>query len=256
MNQLAYQSIGSGSPIIIIHGLFGSKDNWRQIMKKLSDSHQVFTIDLRNHGASFHSASMHYNELAKDIYDFCEVHSIQQPSIIGHSMGGKVAMTFAHNYPNRIDKLIVIDIAPIQYKGTHHEIIEALMAVKDRTFERQSDVRIDLETTIPSKEIIQFLLKNFVRHDHGIQLQINIEAIRDAYSDICAAPPLVHRIAVPTLVIRGTRSNYVHEAGIRALKTHCSLLSLADCPTGHWVHAEAPDRVLQLLDSFLNNDRQ
>jgi len=161
--RLHFKESGNGQPLIILHGLFGSSDNWMAVAPKLAEHFRVFVIDLRNHGQSPHSAEMDYALMAGDVAEFLDVNNFADAALMGHSLGGKVAMQFALSYPNRVTKLIVSDMVPRVYEPSHAKIISALLALDLNAFQSRQPIEEALAAEIPSLAVRRFLLKNLGR---------------------------------------------------------------------------------------------
>lgn len=257
MSFLAHQRNGEGRPLVVVHGLFGSASNWRNVALTLEESCSVWSVDLRNHGNSFHRQGMSYAQQANDLLNWLDSQNLDKVCLLGHSMGGKVVMEFALRYPSRVEKLIVVDIAPMQYDASHHEIIASLVALKAKEpwkDRRQAD---QLLTEFLGEEAIQtrlFLLTNLRRTADGLRLRVGIEAIEEDYTSILAAPESVvagKTFAGPTLAIRGIHSDYVPDAALPAFKQVFSALQLVDLEGGHWLHAEQVDAFTAAVSDFI-----
>lgn len=255
--ELNYKTFGQGDPVIILHGLFGTLDNWQTIAKKLAEDHTVFILDQRNHGRSPHTDSHDYPALAEDLRLFMEAHWMYDGAyIIGHSMGGKTAMQFALTYPDMVKKLVVVDIAPKAYEGNHHEIFKALLEMDlDRLTDR-NDAEAYLSKRISEEEVRQFLMKNMTRKTGegatGFEFKMNLPVLWENYPDILAA---VHGEPYkgPSLFIRGARSKHVimpHDEGLIKNLFPVSKIETIE-GAGHWVHAEKPAELLGLVRAFL-----
>ncbi len=251
--HLNYKSFGEGTPVVILHGLLGSLDNWQTFARKLGSDFKVFTVDLRNHGKSPHSSIHTYSAMAGDLLEFFDEQGINKAHVIGHSMGGKVAMEFAIHHPERLLKLIVVDISPRSYEGTHDEILDALSNLDISIITSRAEADSMLERSIPDFSVRQFLLKNLDRQGDGtFQWKMNLKALEDNYQNINVPVTSGQQLNVPTLVIRGGKSGYVNEndmASFRQLFTTVDLITIPQ--SGHWVHAEAPDEFYQAVRSFL-----
>lgn len=250
--ELNYKTYGQGEPLLILHGLFGTLDNWQTIAKKLADYYTVYVPDLRNHGRSPHLPDMDYPVMAEDLKAFMEAHWMFKAHLIGHSMGGKVAMQFALHYPDMTDKLIVVDIAPKAYAGGHDEIFDALQALDLNTISEREDADAFLETRIPDKGVRQFLMKNLTRNKAGgYEWKMNLPALVAHYSDILA-PVDGDAFDGPTLFLRGELSNYVLDSDlpdIRKLFPNAELETVKGA--GHWVHADQPVGLLEQVMGYL-----
>ena len=252
--KLNHKIFGEGDPVIILHGLFGMLDNWQTIAKKLAVEYMVILVDQRDHGRSPHTEDFNYPLLADDLKVFMDENWIHQASIIGHSMGGKTAMQFALHYPEMVDKLIVVDMAPIEYEPGHNEIFEALRSIDlSQLTERKSAVHM-LEQRLDSSEVIQFLLKNLSRTKEGsYRWKMNLDLIIDNYDSILAEITGDHAFDKDSLFIKGEHSDYIlaeHMPQILALFPSSKLAEIKDA--GHWIHADKPEQLLAEIQTFLN----
>lgn len=247
---------GSGNPLIILHGLFGSSDNWRSIARQLTDRFHVYTLDLRNHGRSFHRKGMSYSELAQDVYHWCQANGLRQVILLGHSMGGKTAMQFAHDYPDMLSALVVADIAPVKYGRRHDHILAAFQAIDPSQYTDLKAIDEALSHYIEETGLRQFLLKN-IRRDSGTSTylwELNFEAIQEGYEDIAAAPQFSRPVQTPTLFIKGEKSDFIQKEGMDVIQKyfpHSKTVTIASA--GHWLHAENPEHFLAELREFLQN---
>ena len=251
---LNYKSFGQGQPIVILHGLFGTLDNWQTIAKKLAEQYMVFIIDLRNHGKSPHDPEMNYSIMAEDIQHFLESQWIYESHIIGHSMGGKVAMEFAHQYPEMVEKLVVVDIAPKAYPPGHQRIFEALFKIDLKEITNRKEADNQLQPRIEEFSVRQFLLKNLTREKDGnYRWKMNLPVIFKHYPEILASVELEEPFAGDTLFVRGGQSNYITDEDYPLIEAQFPNAVIETIPeSGHWVHAEAPATFLQILEGFLN----
>ena len=254
-NLLHSQKLGDGPPLLIVHGLFGSGDNWRTIGKSFSSHYTVYLIDLRNHGQSFHSDTMSYSDMAMDIKSFCDGYGLEKVTLIGHSMGGKVGMQVSHDYPELLEKLIVADIAPKRYPPQHDDILAGLSAIDFDQVQSRSDILEVLKVHISSVMVQQFLLKSMVCDDKGCRALINIPVIRDQYESIAAAPAFLDgfQSQTPTLFLAGEVSTYILSSDHALMQQYFKSMHVVTVPkAGHWLHAEAPQFCIDVIDSFLN----
>lgn len=257
MRTLAHQRNGQGEALIVVHGLFGSASNWRNVALKLADDLAVWAVDLRNHGSSFHRQGMSYTQQAEDILTWMDYQGIEKASFLGHSMGGKAVMEFALNYPERVNKLLVADIAPIAYEPSHNEIIASLEKLKAQEPWRERRDADRFLTEELGSETIQtrlFLLTNLRRTPDGLKLRVGIEEIAAAYPDILAVPPAVQAgktFAGPCLVIRGTQSDYVPDSSLEAFNQHFPNNEVCNIDGGHWLHAEQTEDFTQAVKDFV-----
>ncbi len=248
--KLNYKEIGEGKPLIILHGLFGSSDNWITIGRKLGETRKVWLLDQRNHGDSPHSNVFNYEALASDLKEFVDEHSIRNFDLIGHSLGGKTAMLFATQYP--IDSLIVVDIAPKQYPVHHDTIIEGLKSIGLQSIKSRTDADNALAEHVPLAGVRQFLLKNLKRTPQGFGWKINLDAIQDQIEEVGKGLPSDAKFDKPTLFIRGGMSNYVIEDDMGLIQSHFPMAKLSTVKgASHWVHAEKPEAFLEEVNKFL-----
>ncbi len=252
--ELYYKAYGEGYPLIILHGLFGSLENWQTLSRAWAKCYQVFAIDQRNHGHSPHSPIMDYATMAEDLREFMQRQHLSSAYVLGHSMGGKTAMQFALTYPDKVDKLIVVDIAPKAYPPQHDNILNALRSVEPGAFEKRKEVDAALARKLPDVALRQFLLKNLERDETGaLRWGIDLAAIERNYPHLVQPVHGTHaRLEKPTLFIRGERSGYIQDADMPAIRGLFPYSRLATLPgVGHWVHVEARRRFARLVLTFL-----
>lgn len=254
--ELNYKVFGEGEPVIILHGMFGTLDNWQTIAKKLATHFMVFIVDLRNHGRSPHSDEFNYSIMANDVREFMESNWIYKAHIVGHSMGGKVAMQLATENPDMVNKLIVVDIAPKAYKGNHQPIFDALFALNLEHLESRKAANDFLEPRLESYSVRQFILKNLSidKKTQQYRWKMNLPIIYKAYKHILGKSELSTPYNKPTLFIRGGNSDYII---LEELNDYQEFFPQAAIHTikeaGHWVHAEQPSDFLTVLTDFLVN---
>lgn len=249
--ELHYQSIGEGQPIILLHGLFGAANNWSTIAKHLAQTHQVISVDLRNHGQSPHHESQTYPDMAGDLLTLCDTLNLSSTHLLGHSLGGKVAMQFATQYPERIDKLIVVDMAMRAYPDEHTHLIDAMLALDLPTMTSRNAVDKALSDKIPNTMVRQFLLMNLTKTDAGLQWRINLAALKANYPKLIQAICESEQLNQPSLFIYGERSEYVNQDDIKQIKAHFTQAQFNSLPTNHWVHAEQPESFLEIVKDYL-----
>jgi esterase len=254
MLELNYRVLGKGKPVIILHGVFGTADNWQTFGKKLAESYQVYLVDLRNHGLSPHSNTFDYPSMAKDIQQFCARHSIQKPVLLGHSMGGKVAMYCCVMYPELAEKLIVVDIAPRAYPVHHQKILEGLNAVRLEQATSRKDVEEQLGEYIPEFGVRQFLIKNLKRSaGNHFQWKLNVPVISNNIELIGKKVPDDKPIKIPAFFIKGEQSHYIRKSDYQQIKYLFPQATIASVTgAGHWVHAEKPAELLAEVQFFLS----
>jgi esterase len=251
---LNYKSFGSGYPLIILHGLMGSLDNWQTIAKHFSTHFQVYVIDQRNHGRSPHSKEFSYEILMQDMIDFMQQHNIDKAHFIGHSMGGKVVMHLALEHPDHVAKLIVVDVAPVEYEDRHSAVFKALFAVDLAALESRQQPETTLRQYLGEDEsTVQFLMKGLYRDDDNkFQWRFNVQALYDAYQEISTGISSVKPFEGETLFIKGGKSDYINAANyseITDLFPHNQLAEIAG--SGHWVHADNPAEFISVAEKFL-----
>ena len=251
--QLHFKQLGGGEPLVLLHGLFGSADNWFGVAPKLAEKFHVLIPDLRNHGHSPHGAEMDYPLMAADVEKFFAAQKIESAAVIGHSMGGKVAMQFALNFPARVKKLVVVDMAPRAYRRAHDHIFAALLALDLPAFQTRPQIEDALAPAIPNLMLRRFLLKNLGRDAAGnFSWKINLAGLAQNYPALCAALPATQPFLQPALFLRGGRSDYIRavdELRIRELFPLAQIETIA--AAGHWVHADEPAEFLRRLLAFL-----
>ncbi len=253
MPKLNFKTFGTGDPLIILHGLFGMLDNWQTIAKKLADDYMVYVVDLRDHGKSEHTDDFNYPLLAQDIAEFLESEWIHEAYILGHSMGGKTALQLVKDYPELVEKLIVVDIGIKSYEGGHEMILEALNTVPIEEVESRKDVEKHLSQYISEPGIRLFLMKNLTRNkEGGYRWKMNLKLLIKHYQEILAGIIFEDVVDTPTLFIRGGQSKYILDEDFDDLSSHFESIELATVlNAGHWVHAEQPNELLAAIRSFL-----
>lgn len=255
--DLAFQAVGDGPPLLVLHGLFGSSTNWRSIARRLSDRHRVISVDLRNHGASPWAESMDYVAMAGDVLALIERQGLERPSLIGHSMGGKVAMALALLQPELVDRLIVVDIAPVQYADRLSVFAEAMRTVDTLHVASREEVRQRLATQLPEAAgVVPFLMQNLVARNSHFDWRINLPVISASMPALSGFPPalLGLRFERPVQVIAGGRSDYVQrrEGAEFAPMFPRAQVEFIDT-AGHWVHADQPEAFLAAAQRALHD---
>ena len=250
--KLNFKKLGEGNPLLILHGLFGSSDNWGSLGKKFSEKNTVYLIDLRNHGRSPHSNEMTYSDMANDLLELIKDEKIISPTILGHSMGGKVALMFAKNYPEYLDKLIIADIGLKAYPMHHEEILKGLNSVDLEKTTSRSHAQELIKKHISSLGIQQFLLKNLYWIEKGKlawrmnlkQIEINIDEILKEIN--------IGNSELNTLFLRGELSNYILEGDFQNIQTAFPNGEIKTIKNvGHWLHAENPSEFYNLVNEFI-----
>lgn len=245
---------GEGKPLIIIHGFLGMSDNWKSFGSQYTaEGFQVHMIDLRNHGRSFHSDEFNYKVMANDVLEYCRHYDLKEISIIGHSMGGKVAMLFAVTYPELVEKLIVADIAPKYYAPHHQDILAGLNAVDFTEKPDRNRVEETLYPFVPDFGTRQFLMKNLYWVEPGqLAFRFNLPVFNAKIEVIGEALPEASVFEKPTMFIRGGNSRYILDADLPLIQKHFPNFKLATIPNvGHWLHAENPKLFFEETSMFL-----
>jgi pimeloyl-ACP methyl ester carboxylesterase len=242
-----------GQDLIVIHGLFGMSDNWNTLGKQFSKYCRVHLIDLRNHGRSPHAEDFNYEVMCGDVLEYIQDNNIEKPIILGHSLGGKVAMKFAFTHPDKIEKLIVADIAPRKYNTDFHQnLLSALYKLPLEDFTKREEVDHALSLFVEDKGIRFFLLKNLYRNENKeFAWRFNIDVLLEKVSNIQEADFVKGTCNVPTHFIRGGNSNYITTQDELIINKHFSDFSIATIDgTGHWLHAENPERFYDEVMGF------
>ena len=251
--NLFFRESGQGAPLVILHGLFGSSDNWFTLAKTFSRHYKVYLVDQRNHGQSPHTEDFDYRLLTEDIENFLSSNSIVDPIVIGHSMGGKTAMNLAVKRPDLISKLIVVDIVPKSYPVHHDHILDGLEAIDLNKLSSRMEADQILSKFIPESEVRQFLLKNLSRKtEGGFEWKINLKAIENHIEEIGDGMQYAGKFEKPTLFIKGAKSNYYSVGDEELIKSIFPKTTFSTLDTGHWVQAEKPQEFAQTVLSFLN----
>lgn len=251
--KLFYRVSGKGQPLIILHGLFGSSDNWYTLAKIFAQTYTVYLVDQRNHGQSPHSDDFNYKLLTDDLYEFVQENVLEKAVVLGHSMGGKTAMNFAVKYPHYVEKLIVVDIAPKAYPRQHDSILKGLKAVPLEKLQSRNEAEVILVNYVPNMGERQFLLKNLERKvSGGFDWKINLKSLDEHMDEISSGMQFEGQFDKPTLFIKGASSNYLKESDqidIRKIFTRAEFKTIE---SGHWVHAEKPKEFVEVVLNFLN----
>ncbi|MCG8582385.1 MAG: alpha/beta fold hydrolase [Bacteroidales bacterium] len=265
--KLFYREYGqSGPQLVILHGLYGASDNWVSIARQLEGDYHVYLLDQRNHGQSPHSNIHDYESMAGDLLEFLDDKKINKAHVIGHSMGGKTAMRFALAHPERVNKLVILDIAPKSYASfsnyaqitnNHELIINSLSATQLHGIKSRKAIDEQLSTNLPDASLRHFLLKNIERtKEGGYKWRLNLpvikqtlELIMDGFSML---NPEEHHVKIPSIFIRGEQSGYVMDEDTLIMRKYFKDAELVSIPkAGHWLHAEQPELLIKTLAYFL-----
>ncbi len=267
MAKLNYKVFGKGNPLIIMHGLYGSSDNWVSIARELKNNYMVYLLDMRNHGLSPHSTEHNYALMTDDLFEFMNGKGIYSGIIMGHSMGGKVAMSFASLYPEKVEKLIVVDISPRSYSSLegdkqfdeHTSILNALSRIPLSTLTSRIEADELIEDEIPWEGVRMFLLKNLVRtKENTFYWRINLPVLKESLSNVIVGLESefdeLGLFENPVLFVRGGSSLYIQAEDVEMIK---GLFKQVEIQTidkaSHWVHAEKKDEILDVVKQFLAN---
>jgi pimeloyl-ACP methyl ester carboxylesterase len=251
--KLNYKVFGDGEPIIILHGLFGMLDNWLTIGKRLSDQNMVLLLDLPNHGRSPVLDPHTYPLLAEVIRNFMVDHMLYNTHLIGHSMGGKIAMQMALDYPELVNKLVIVDMAPRAYSGKHNYVIRTMFDMNVDQLKSRKEAIALLNEKLDNDAVIQFLLKNLKHHRNGgYKWKFNLEILNRDYHHIIKAISAKEPFEKDTLFLRGSDSNYIHLLNdiplIRELFPYSEIVTVEEA--GHWLHADQPLLLIEILHEF------
>ena len=250
--QLFYKEYGDGIPVVILHGLFGFSDNWKSQAKVLANYFRVIVVDLRNHGRSEWDEIHNYETMADDVIETMDSLELAEFHVIGHSMGGKVAMHLAQSYPARLLKTIVVDMGVKSYPMHHQDLIEAIKAVPIETISARSQVNTFLSNRIPEEGVRQFLLKNLYWIERGkLAWRMNIAVLEANMRSILNALPEIEVLS-PTLFIKGANSNYILEEDYESIENiflDSEIQSISGA--GHWVHADSFEEFTECVIGFL-----
>ncbi|MFT4662605.1 MAG: esterase [Patiriisocius sp.] len=249
---LNYKKYGEGEPLFIIHGVFGMLDNWQSLGKQWSDDFEIYLIDARNHGRSDHSETMTFEEMADDLKELLDHLGLEKMNLLGHSMGGKIAMKFAMLYPQLIEKLMVIDIGPKSYPMHHQGILKGLELLNFENYNSRKEVDSDLSKYVTDPGVRQFLLKNLYWKEKGkLALRMNLPVISENMINIIDTVGY-DSIDSPTLFVRGLLSDYIVDEDIDSIHIQFTDSEIVDVPNaGHWIHAQQPLMLHQIILDFL-----
>jgi len=253
---LNYKIIGQGTPIIILHGLFGMLDNWSNMAKKLEAAgYMVILIDQRDHGRSAHTHDFSYPLLANDLYQFMEDNWIHDAILIGHSMGGKTSLQFVTEHESMISKLVIIDIGIKKYKGGHQDVFEALFAVDIEKIQGRDEAQAVLMHHLNDLGTVQFLMKNLTRRkEGGFEWKMNLSLLFEKYENILEKIHYQAASVTDTLFIKGGKSDYILDEDwpdITEMLPNAKIKTIEDA--GHWVHVDQPDELFDTIIDFIRD---
>lgn len=251
--ELNYRKLGEEGPaMMILHGLFGSSDNWQTLGRELAKDFQVYLVDQRDHGRSPHSEAINYPNMAADVKELIEKEGLVEVILIGHSMGGKTAMTFAQLYPESLSNLVVVDIGPRVYDDRHSFILDGVISADLDQLGSRKAVEEHLGQFIPEPGVRQFIMKNLYWVKEGrLGWRANFPLLkRDLVNIVASISP--DRVEVPTLFMRGGASDYILKEDVPAIKEQFPRAQFETIPfAGHWIHAQAPDDFLRMVREFV-----
>jgi len=255
--KLHFRALGDGPPLVVLHGLLGSLDNWVPLAQRWAAQFRVYLPDLRNHGQSPHSPEFNYEAMAADVVELLRAQHVPAAHLLGHSMGGKVVMRLAQLHPEVVNRLVVVDMSPREYSARFDALLAALLAVDLGRYRHRAEVDEALRAAVPDQRVRQFLLKNLGRHaDGALFWKANLASLHANYAQVRAAIPTAAAVHRPALFVRGADSNYVQatdEPRIRELFPQATQATIAGA--GHWVHADAPERLREVVTQFLLAER-
>ncbi|MEI9919494.1 MAG: alpha/beta fold hydrolase [Bacteroidota bacterium] len=251
--KLFYREAGQGTTLIILHGLFGSSDNWFSLSKVFATKYRVFTIDQRNHGQSPHSDEHDYKLLTEDLEEFIDEHQLDKPIILGHSMGGKVAMNFALKEPDKTGKLIVVDIMPKPYPLHHDHILRGMKSLDLSALQSRGQAEEILASQIPKIDERQFIMKNLARNEQkGFEWKLNLASLDANIGKMGEALQYDGKYTGPTLFIRGAKSGYYKPGDEKEVEKYFPNVEWNVMDTGHWVQAEQPKEFEKVVLDWLS----
>ena len=253
-NPILHSTIkGEGKPLLILHGYFGMSDNWKSLGNQFSEDYQVHLIDQRNHGRSFHAEAFNYEVLVADLYNYIQHHQLESVFLIGHSMGGKTAMLFAVIYPELVDKLIIVDISPKEYKPHHNAILTGLNSIDFLIHNSRKLVDEQLSSYIPEVGVRQFLMKNIYWKEKGqLDYRFNLKSLTENNFEVGKPLPKNTIFNKPTFFLKGEKSGYIMLSDQLIIDVHFpdnKVVEIANA--GHWLHAENPKQFYEEVCGFI-----
>lgn len=245
----------SPNHFIIVHGLFGQLDNWNTLGRRFSEHFTVHLIDLRNHGRSFHDSDTSHDAMAKDLINYIDHHNLNKACFLGHSLGGKVVMNLALNYPDRVEKLVIADMAPKTYPPHHQGIIKGLESVDFSKVKQRSDAEDFLIPYIKSPSVRQFLMKNIYRiSDENYAFRFNLKALSETYESLVSSSLPNSQFTNPVLFLGGEESDYIQAEDREIIESYFPNAKIKTIKNaGHWLHAENPEDFYDKTQRFLND---
>lgn len=253
IDAAAPEADATKAPLVVLHGLLGSADNWRSHLKVWQQKRRVIAVDLRNHGRSPHAEGMTYAELSRDVIELLAREGVKRAHILGHSMGGKVAISLARTAPELAASLIVGDIAPVRYQHGHDDVFAALDAVRQARPATRRDADALMAEHVDARPTRLFLATNLVKDaDGAMALRVGLDEIRNGYEDVIDEPAGERAFEGPTLVLRGADSRYVTDDMLPTLREVLPKARLVTLKAaGHWLHADQPEAFQQAVEAFV-----
>ncbi len=250
--KLHHKQQGEGPCLIILHGLFGSLDNWQSISRQLAGQFCVYTLDLRNHGKSPHSEYFNYDIMAADLAAFIKHQHVEPVNLIGHSMGGKVVLQLLKEHPQLIRKSMVLDIAPRAYPEVHGQIFKAMLELDLQKCKSRTELDQNLSPEIDDPRVRQFILKNVDRNQNGIfEWKLNLQSIHSNYMHIASAISFEKPLQAEIAFVRGAASSYIKDSDQMAMREtfpNASFFTVENA--GHWIHADQPEQLMKIICSY------
>ncbi|WDE03489.1 alpha/beta fold hydrolase [Thalassomonas viridans] len=254
MKLVNYQQNGTGPDVLLIHGLFGSMENLNMVAKGLATHYRVTSMDVRNHGGSFHEKEMAYEVMAQDVITLLDHLDIRETAILGHSMGGKIAMEVALSFPERVSKLLVADISPVAYPPHHQQIIQGLQSIDLNSISKRKEADEQLARYVDNLGVRQFLLRNLAILDGKLHFKCNLDYIAECYPQIMQGYQGEGQYQGNTLFIKGGDSDYIraeHRELIQKLYPNSQAKIIQGA--GHWLHAEKTSIFNKIVGDFLQS---
>lgn len=252
--KLAFRKIGSGKTLFILHGLFGSSDNWQTLGKKFAETFTVYLIDQRNHGHSPHSPVFNYSVMSEDLLELMNDEGLDKVMLLGHSMGGKTALQLAVTHPERVEKMVIVDIGPKKYPVTNQFVVDALDKFDPQNLSSRKEAEEILSREIADIGTRQFLLKNLYWDDNQkLQWRFDFQSIKNNIKVVGETTPMpASPIPIPVMFLKGEKSDYIFPSDIKLMQTMFPNSKLAVIPgAGHWVHADQPQAFYEKVFEFL-----
>ncbi len=252
--KLYARVVGEGEDVLILHGLFGMSDNWNTLGKRWAEDcgMKMHILDLRNHGQSPHGSEHSYKAMAEDVVEYLDDNNIEKAILLGHSMGGKVAMRLAVDHPERVEKMVVVDIAPKGYPVHHQEYIDAMRTLDFSVIKGRKEADEKLAESVSSFMLRQFFLKSLHRENGQLAWRYNLDAIEENIEMVGEAMELHVHYDGEVLFIRGANSGYILDDDIDLIHHHFPKAKLHSVDgAGHWVHAEKPEEMYREVCDFL-----